>query len=153
MVNRAALGLVGSSFRMEIERGKIHEFADATWSSHPAYCLADNPVVPPTFLTTQIFWQAWGDDQANPWSAVELDQIRGLHAQQEFVFFGPPPRAGSTLTGQSRIDEISEKQGRRGGAMTFVTMVTEFRDESGRVVAETRLTGVETARPPEGTPA
>ena len=32
--------------------------------------------------------------------------------------------------------------------MTFVVMVTEFRDESGTVVAESRMTGVETARPP-----
>jgi hypothetical protein len=28
-------------------------------------------------------------------------------------------------------------------------MVTEYRDETGRLVAEARLTGVETARPPE----
>jgi hypothetical protein len=29
--------------------------------------------------------------------------------------------------------------------MTFVVMVTEFRDAEGRLVAETKLTGVETA--------
>jgi hypothetical protein len=28
-------------------------------------------------------------------------------------------------------------------------MITELRDESGRLVAEARLTGVETAKPPE----
>jgi len=33
--------------------------------------------------------------------------------------------------------------------MTFAVMVTEFRDESGRLVAEARLTGVETERPPD----
>jgi len=30
-------------------------------------------------------------------------------------------------------------------------MVTEFRDDSGRLVAEARMTGVETEKPPEGT--
>jgi hypothetical protein len=29
--------------------------------------------------------------------------------------------------------------------MTFAVMVTEFRDDSGRLVAEARMTGVETA--------
>jgi hypothetical protein len=29
--------------------------------------------------------------------------------------------------------------------MTFVVMVTEFRDGTGRLVAESRLTGVETS--------
>lgn len=33
--------------------------------------------------------------------------------------------------------------------MTFVEMVTEFRDESGRLVAEAKMTGVETGRAPE----
>ncbi len=59
-----------------------------------------------------------------------------------------PPRAGARLVGTSRIEQIYEKEGKRGGAMTFAVMVTEFRDESGKVVAEARLTGVETARPP-----
>jgi hypothetical protein len=44
---------------------------------------------------------------------------------------------------------VYEKQGKRGGTMTFAVMVTEFRDESGRLVAEARMTGVETERPPE----
>ena len=101
--------------------------------------------MPPTFLTTTFFWQ--GED-SNPWSAVELDQQRGLHAEQEYVFYGPPPRAGTRLTCQSRISEIYAKEGRRGGEMTFAVMVTEFHDETGRLVADAKLTGVETARPP-----
>ena len=73
-----------------------------------------------------------------------------MHAEQEYIFHGPPPRAGDRLLCSSRIEDIYEKQGRRGGTMTFAVMVTEFRDaESGRLVAEARMTGVETARPPE----
>jgi hydroxyacyl-ACP dehydratase HTD2-like protein with hotdog domain len=74
-----------------------------------------------------------------------MDPSRGLHAEQEFVFHGPPPRAGDRLVGTSRIAEIYEKTGRKGGTMTFVVMVTEFRDPDGRLVAESRLTGVETS--------
>lgn len=145
MVDRTALGRSGAPFEMDVERGKIREFARATYSSNPAYLDGEHPVVPPTFLTTATFWQ---DGDTNPWSLVAMDQQRGLHAEQEFVFHGPPPRAGTRLQCRSRIAEIFEKEGRRGGTMTFAVMVTEFRDESGTIVAESRLTGVETARPP-----
>jgi hypothetical protein len=149
VANFAARGVVGAPFAVDLERGKIREFADATRSANPAYWLDERPVVPPTFLTVQMFYQAWAGDEANPWRTVELNQQRGMHAEQEYVFFGSPPRAGTTLTAQSRIAEIYQKAGRRGGTLTFAVMVTEFRDESGRVVAEARMTGVETDRPPE----
>jgi hypothetical protein len=125
---------------MDIERGKVREFARATFSENPSF-LGDAPVIPPTFLTTAAFWSS---GQTTPWDAVGMDLSRTLHAEQEYVFHGPPPRAGTTLTAQSRITEIYDKQGRRGGQLTFVVMVTEFRDPSGRLVAEARLTGVET---------
>jgi hypothetical protein len=140
MVDSAALGATGTPFTMPIERGKIREFALATASTNPAYLEDAAPVMPPTFLTTAAFWQ---DGDADPWRAVAMDQSRGLHAEQEYVFHGPPPHAGDVLTGTSRIAEIYQKQGRRGGTLTFAVMVTEFRDPSGRLVAEARLTGVE----------
>jgi hypothetical protein len=142
MVDSAALGRTGEPFEMAIERGKVREFARATFSASPSYLDDPRPVIPPTFLATMAFWSGPGTD---PWEHVRMDQTRGLHAEQEFVFHGPPPRAGTTLTARSRIDDITTKPGRRGGELTFVTMVTEFRDESGRLVAESRLTGVETA--------
>jgi len=148
MANPAALGNTGKPFPVSIERGKIMEFAAATRSRNPAYWADGRPPIPPTFLTTQMFWQEWAGAGANPWDAVELDQQRGMHAEQEYVFHGPPPRAGTTLTAQSRIADIYQKEGRRGGTLTFAVMVTEFRDESGRLVAEARLTGVETAQVP-----
>jgi hydroxyacyl-ACP dehydratase HTD2-like protein with hotdog domain len=148
MVDHSALGRTGTPFEMDVERGKIREFARATLAPLPEY-LSEHPVAPPTFLTTTFFWQ---DGDANPWAAVAMNQERGLHAEQEFVFHGPPPTAGTRLHCQSRIDQIFEKQGRRGGVLTFVVMVTEFRDDGGQLVAESRMTGVETARPPEETP-
>jgi hypothetical protein len=148
MVDKAALGAVGAPFTMDVERGKIHEFARAVRSSHPAHFNGDDPVIPPTFLTTMFFWEELVPG-SNPWHEVKMDQKRGMHAEQEYVFYGPPPRAGTRLTCRSRIAEIYEKEGRRGGALTFAVMITEFRDESGRLVAEARLSGVETAKPPE----
>jgi hypothetical protein len=148
MVDRAALGAVGVPFAMDVERGKIHEFARAVRASDPAYFTGDAPPIPPTFLTTMFFWEELVAG-SNPWALVNMDQKRGMHAEQEYVFYGPPPRAGTKLTCQSRIAEIYEKEGRRGGNLVFAVMVTELRDETGKLVAEARLTGVETARPPE----
>lgn len=145
MVDSTAVGRTGESFTMDIERGKIREFARATCSTSPSYLDDERPVIPPTFLTTSFFWQT---DAASPWAAVRMDQRRGLHAEQEYIFHGPPPRAGTRLTCRSRVAEIYPKQGRRGGTLTFVVMVTEFRDASGALVAESRMTGVETEQPP-----
>lgn len=143
MANMNAVGTTGVPFALEVERGKIHEFARATKSQNPAYLEAERPVIPPTFLTVTNFWQPTG---GNPWAAAELDGKRVLHAEQQYEFFGPPPAAGTRLMCQSRIEDMYVKEGRRGGALTFVIMVTDFTDETGTLVARATMTGVETAR-------
>jgi hypothetical protein len=148
VVDRSALGASGEWFEMDVERGKIREFAQATWSENPAYLTQESAVSEPTFLTTMIFWQ---DESSNPWGKVAMDQERGLHAEQEFTFFGPPPRAGTRLRARTRIAEIYDKEGKRGGTMTFVEMVTDFHDTDGVLVAQSKMTGVETSRPPDAT--
>jgi MaoC dehydratase-like protein len=140
VVDSAAVGTTGEPFVMDLEAGKIREFARATRSEHPAYLTDRTPVIPPTFLTTAFFWQTGDSD---PWAAVAMDQSRGLHAEQEFEFHGPPPRAGDRLTGTSRVTRIYSKPG-RNGPLTFAVMVTEFRAADGRLVATATLTGVET---------
>lgn len=147
MVDHAALGRSGPEFEMVVELGKIREFARATFSHHVQYLRSAEPVCEPTFLTTMIFWQG---DEASPWSAVAMNQERGLHAEQEFIFYGPPPEAGTRLRAKSTITDICEKHGKRGGTLTFVVMTTDFWSIDGTLVAQSILTGVETARPPEG---
>jgi len=146
VVDRNALGAEGEPFILEVERGKIQEYARAIRSELPAYLDDERPVAPAHFLTTTFLWE--GDD-GNPWPRVEMSPARGMHAEQQYVFHGPPPRAGARLTCRSRIEEIYEKQGTRGGTLTFVVMTTEFRDGSGALVAEARMTAVETAHAPE----
>lgn len=144
MANPNAVGVEGVPFDLDVERGKIREFAVATGSTNPDYVDREQPVIPPTFLTTTLLWQP---PEGNPWEAVELDGKRGLHAEQQYEFFGPPPKAGTRLRCTSRIADVYTKQGRRGGEMTFAVMVTDFVDETGRLVARATMTGVETARP------
>jgi len=139
-------GRSGAPFRVVVEEGKVREFARAVKSSNPAY-VADGPqpTSPPTFLASSSFWQG---SENSPWGDTRLNWQRILHGEQEFVFPGPPPAAGTELTAQARIDRVFEKEGKRGGTMTFVELVTEYRDSSGAVVAEARSTIIETSQAP-----
>ncbi|MGZ8734561.1 MAG: FAS1-like dehydratase domain-containing protein [Acidimicrobiia bacterium] len=142
MVDKAALGEAGEPFVMPLEQGKIREYARSIGSSHPEYLDDQTPVVPAHFLTTTFFWEG---ERGNPWDRVQMSQQRGMHAEQEYIFHGEPPRAGTRLTCTSRIDKIYEKTSRGGTTLTFVEMVTDFRDPDGVLVAEARMTAVETS--------
>ena len=136
----------GKPFRLVVEEGKVREFARAVKSSNPAY-VGEGPQAtsPATFLASSAFWQG---PEHSPWGDAALNWERILHGEQEFVFPGPPPAAGTELTAEARIDRVYEKEGKRGGAMTFVELVTEYRDASGTVVAESRSTIIETSQAP-----
>jgi hypothetical protein len=130
-------------FELRVELGKMREFARATGSRHPEHISGDDSVVTPTFLMTATLWQTAA---SSPWPKGR-DMRRVLHAEQEFTFPEGPPQAGAVLTGQSSIESTVTKPGRRGGELTFTTMLTEYRDPAGHLVAQARNTLVETSRP------
>jgi hypothetical protein len=147
MVDRASAGLLGEPFELDVERGKVREFARAVLAEDACFFEGDHPVVPPTFLAVAFHWEREVPG-ANPWEEVRMSFERGLHAEQEYVFHGPPPAAGTRLYARSRIDRIYEKQSRSAGTLTFAEMVTEYRDADGKLVAEAKLVGVETEETP-----
>jgi hypothetical protein len=51
------------------------------------------------------------------------------------ITYERPIVAGETLTGVIGVGEIYEKEGKRGGKMTFVEMTVTFIDESEKPVA------------------
>ena len=134
------VGTVGPEWEVVVERGKIREFAAAMECDLPAYQGAD-AVVPPTFLTSAGLWAPDGAKIGHG-----FDRRRLLHGEQEYRFLGPPPRAGQVLRARDRVEDRYEKPGKRGGVMRFVVIVTEFRDQSGELVAEARATYIETAK-------
>jgi hypothetical protein len=134
-------------YTMALERGKIREFAVATGSSAPEYLDSRTPTIPVTFLRTSIFWMP--PNAMSLLGELDLDLRRILHGEQEFLFFGPPPRAGVELSVTSGLESVTEKRGRRGGRMRFAVIVNDFADETGRVVARSRQTLIETGQAPE----
>lgn len=145
-------GIAAPAFAFPVERAKIREFATAIGSSHREYHEGATPVVPPTFLISGLMF--WGYTLDYPrdsiFAQLDLDRSLLLHAEGEFEFLGEPPRAGQPLVAQSRIAEVTRKQGRRGGELLFLVTETEFRDPSGRLVAINRNTVVKSEKPAGG---
>lgn len=132
---------MSDTYEFPVERGKIREFATATKSRHPDH-EGDDAVIPPTFLTHARL--SWEPLEMSPALELGFDLGRILHGEEEYVFHGPPPRAGQTLHVSTRMGDRWEKAGKRGGTMRFAQMINEFRDDEGSLVATQTTTVLET---------
>jgi len=150
MVSVKDIGICGPPFRFPVEEGKVRELARAVGATDPAYLHGTTPLAPPTFLG--IAGRFWGytfdEPRDTPLAAVELDRSLLLHAEEEYEYPNGLPRAGIVLTAQTRIKDVIEKDGRRGGKLVFVITETEFRGPSGSIVAVSRQTVVKTEKAP-----
>ncbi|MCW2540401.1 MAG: hypothetical protein JWN95_2126 [Frankiales bacterium] len=143
MTSAIEIGATGEPYEYVVERGKVREFATATKARGTEYFTDSDAVAPPSFLMTAVFWSGPGSYPLKPGALVGA---LGLHGEQEFIFHGEPPRIGDRLTAQQKVEDSYVKQGRRGGEMLFVVVNTEFRDETGRLVAESRQTVIQTSQ-------
>ena len=134
-IDRSYIGKQSAPVTMRVEWGKVREFARAIKDEDP-----DDTGPPPTFLETLRFWD---DGSARP--RPPLDLRRTLHGEQEYEFF-KPVHAGDVLTAVSRIADLYEKPGKRGGTMTFCVTETDFTNQRGELVARSRQVGIETGQ-------
>lgn len=150
MADKSLIGKTGKPFTMPVEWGKVREFARAIKDPNPVYF--DPEVakkecggipVPPTFLMASSFWQGASAQEAGTGLELGLDTRRILHGEQEFEFF-KPIFAGDVLTGLTRLADLYEKEGGRGGKMTFAVVETEFKNQKGEKVALSRSVVIET---------
>ena len=128
-----------------VERGKIAEFARAVLNTSPAHDAPD-AVAPPTFPQSMALWRARAPRPESGTGRGGLVMRRVLHGEQEFEYVRPL-RAGDVLTATSHVKERYEKEGKRGGTMTFIVTETVFRDQDGEVVAYSRGTTIQTSKP------
>jgi len=146
-VDKSYIGKTSEPVVMHIERGKIREFAKAIKDDDPlyfdeAYATTEaGGIVPPiTFLQTVGHWGEGGGRLRVP-----FDLKRVLHGEQEYEFL-KPIHAGDVLTAVSRIVDIYEKPGKRGGSMNFAVTETEYKNERGELVARARHITIETGQ-------
>lgn len=117
-------------------------FVQASAQYDPDYPLRPKPGAPwhgsgrdPTGLATEVE----GGDQGG---------AGGLHAEQHYTYHRVV-HPGETLTVSSRPGSSWEREGRRGGKLTFTEGFTEYRDGQGELVVTARSVGVRTERPVE----
>src|SRR5713226_9528342 len=145
MVDTSIVGTDMGSSKMEVERGKIIEFAKAILDDNPIYFDEASPPAPPTFSMTIAHWPAPTGGQGSRLSSLGLDVLRILHAGQEFEYLGEV-RAGDTLTTRSKISDMSEKEGKKGGTLTFITSETTYTNQRGEDVLVSRTVLVQTSK-------
>ncbi len=139
-------------FEFLVERGKIREYALALGLADPVHTDLEaaraagyaDLLAPPTF--TRQFWHE--TEENDPMHHLGFDPARRLHGEQEFEYHKPLV-AGTALRGRNVIVSTREKEGRRGGMMTFVVIETRLVDEAGELVQVARRTLIETAAPPK----
>jgi acyl dehydratase len=146
-IDKSIIGKTGKPFTVPIEWSKVREFARAIRDPNPLYFdpeLAKKECggipIPPTFLQAASFWM--GEDSM---PTANFDLRRILHGEQDFEFL-KPIFVGDVLTGTSRIADVYEKEGGRGGKMTFMVTEIEYKNQKGETVAYARGTLVETGQ-------
>lgn len=144
MVDKSIVGTEMGGSWMMVERGKIREFAKAILDDNPAYD-ADDPPVPPTFSMAIAHWPAPQGGQGASLSKLGLDLLRVLHGGQEYEYLGEI-KEGDKLTTRSRISDVYEKEGKKGGTLTFVTSETTFTNQRGEDVLIARTILVQTSK-------
>ncbi len=140
MPDKSVIGKTGKPFTMHVDWSKVREFARAIKDPNPLYFdqeLAKKELggvpVPVTFLQTSAFWT---DETSSPgFGGFDLRRI--LHGEQDF---------DDTLTGVTKIADVFEKEGGRGGKMTFLVTETEYTNQKGEKVAVARGTLIETGQ-------
>lgn len=158
MANFDAIGKEFPGRAWHVERGKIIEFAKAIRDPNPVYWDEaeararglPTTVAPPTFVMSAGLQSPPGAVGLNVITEVGFDPRRILHGEQDFEF-KRPIYAGEVLQSRSRIADIAEREGRRGGKMTMALTETIYTDEKGEEVLIVRNLLIERgAAPGEG---
>ena len=147
-VDKSYIGKMGEPVTMHVERGKIREFAHAIKDDDPLYFdeahaqrEAGGIMPPVTFLQTAQHWDEAGRGRPR----LPFDLKRVLHGEQEYEFL-KPIHAGDVLTAVSRIVDVYDKPGKRGGSMNFAVTETEYKNQRGELVARARHITIETGQ-------
>ena len=139
MINRQYIGHTLAPFEVDVEKGRLRFFAQATGQTDPVYLdeaaarAAGHPglPVPPSFL---FCLEMESPDPAAIRKLLGLDYRRLLHGEQGFSYHRMA-YAGDRLRFEQRIDDIYDK---KDGALEFVRRLTRVSNQRGEPVADLR---------------
>src|SRR2546423_214408 len=138
-----------------VEASDILFFARAIGDQNPIYADAEyaanqevgGVIAPPTFFTASSEFDPDYPLRPEPGESCASgstprgrgpgDSDPALHAEEHYEYHRPV-RAGEVLTVTPREGETWVKIGRRGGRLTFTSLIDEYRDADGELVVTAR---------------
>lgn len=136
---------------MQIERGKVAEFARAIHSDEPIYFDEDAAKnagydaipAPITFLRTSVFPRFRIDRfDRDPVFDLGFDKRREVHGEHELEF-DRPVFVGDTLTGVATLVDVYQRPASDGGTLTCAVQAIEYTDTKDESIATERMTVIE----------
>jgi hydroxyacyl-ACP dehydratase HTD2-like protein with hotdog domain len=149
MIDPAVAGTVVDEVRFPVERGKLAELARAFHETDPAWhddaaARAAGFAAPPCPPTASALLDHWRPGGAlAPALAIGADLERLLHGEAEWTYYAPLA-SGDELTASTRVVDVATREGRRGGAMTLVTVETALTNQDGDLAVRRRDVLIET---------
>ena len=132
-----------------VEAGKVEEFARAVKDDNPAHRDAeaaeaqgfDRVPAPLTFERVSSFPRYRTADGRG----IDLGfaQEYTIHGEQAYEY-ERPLQVGDVLTGTTTLTDVYQREGSRGGTMTFAVLETEYATQDGEVVLTASSTVIET---------
>lgn len=132
-----------------IEAGKVEEFARAIGEDNPAFrdpAAAreqgfESIPAPLTFTRVSTFPRYRAVDGRG--IDIGFREEYAIHGEQEYEY-ERPLQVGDVLTGETTLVDVYQREGGRGGTMTFAVLETEYRNEDDDLVVTERATAIET---------
>lgn len=145
-LNRDKVGTQYPSYRYEVSREKIREYASALGETDPRYFSSgDDCIAPPTFAACFTVIKGGQAAMTDPDLGTHFALV---HGSQRFDFGDRPVCPGDVLTCTPRIDSISAR-----GKNEFLTIAVDCRhEESGDLAVTASQTIVLLGSAPESEP-
>lgn len=162
--------------RFPVEAGQIMLFARAVGDPNPIYSDEEyasasplgHVIAPPTFVQSSAQYdpdyplrprigEAWFGSGREPTGRPPTPSGTGgsregggtgLHAEQHYEY-RRHPKPGDVLSATYIRGKTWEREGSRGGHLTFAETIIEYRDQNGELVVIARGVGVRTSKPVE----
>jgi acyl dehydratase len=139
-----------------VETGKIREYAAATAATAAEYAAPSGAPMPPTFLSTVVFWEDLTEVFDTPAAraafvraGITPDVRRLLSLEQEYLIHRDYPRAGDELATSVRFERAEVKDG-RSARMLLLRFAVDFADGEELVATARYLSAyLETAAGPD----
>lgn len=138
MANTQMAGTKLADMEFPVERGKIREFASAICDPNPVYRDREyargrgfeDVLMPVTFPGTFTFHLGSDNAVMEMMERLQMDAGKSVHGSFE-VIYERPVCGREDLQGEVMVGKIYQKEGKRGGTMTFVEMEIRFFDAEG----------------------